>query len=584
MELKWNLSEVYPSTQTLQADISKLEKLGEQIIATKGSLATKQGLLSFYKISEEFALLKDKISSYLFLTKSLDGSNVFALEKLAELENYLQQYGTQTTFAIQEIKKIPNSILLKWASLPEFNNYDNDIKDIVKIKKHTLPESQEKLMIGSSFAISTSEVFDCIDNVEIKYGKTVDEQGKVVKLTNANLHVLATSNIKHVRKSAISKVFKAYKALNQTISANFISHLKYSNFVAKTYKYKNTLHMCLKNDDLPTNLPQIVVKNINGFLPLLHKYYSWRKEFMKLEKFESCDLSCKLFDNSVNPQYTLSQAIELIKKAVKPLGNSYANMLDYAVEHNWIDSIYLPNKDSGAYCLSLYGVHPYILLTYDKTQNSVSTLAHEFGHAMNGYYSHKAQPYSKSDNEIFVAEVASTVNEILLADYFIANAKTNKEKISHITQFLNTFISTVFTQTEYTEFELFAHDCIDKNIPLNYKKLNDYYLSLQKKYCGKDVSVLNLSQYHWSRIPHFYNSFYVFKYVTGFISACAIVSKLKADPEYKDKYIEFLSAGSSKEPCDTLKIAGVDILDNNTYTQAFKLFEHYIRILQNTKE
>ena len=584
MELKWDLSQIYSSSKILQQQMQELKVVGEDILKTKGSLNTKQGLLNFYKLSEKFSKIKDTISSYLFLTKSLDGSNVFALEKLSELENYLQQYSSKSTFALQEIKKIDNKTLLEWSKLPEFSKYDNSLKDIIKIKKHTLPESQEKIMIGSSFAVNTSDVFDCIDNVEIKYGKTKNEEGKVVALTNANLHVLATSHIKDVRKSAISKVFKAYKALNQTISANFISHLKYSSFVAKTYKYKNTLDMCLKGDDLPNNLPQTVVKNINGYLPLLHKYYAWRKDFMNLDKFESCDLSCKLFDNSVSKEYSLEEAIQIIKNATAIIGSDYADMLDFAVENKWIDSRFLPNKDSGAYCLSLYGVHPFILLTYDKTQNSVSTLAHEFGHAMNGYYSHKKQPYTKSDNEIFVAEVASTVNEILLADYFIENAKTNKEKIAHITQFLNTFIATVFTQTEYTEFELFVHDCIDKNIPLNYKKMNDFYFELQKKYCGKNVKVLPLSQYHWSRIPHFYNSFYVFKYVTGFISACAIVNQLKTIAEYKHKYIEFLSAGSSNEPCDILKLANVDILDNKTYTQAFKLFEKYINTLQNTKE
>ena len=241
---------------------------------------------------------------------------------------------------MQEIKKIPNKLLLQWAALVEFANFDNDLKDIIKIKKHTLPEAQEKLMIGSGFAVSTSEVFDCIDNVDIKYGKTKNEQGKVVALTNANLHVLATSNIKDVRKPAISKVFKAYKALNHTIAANFISHLKYSNFVAKTYKYKNTLDMCLKGDDLPNNLPHVVVKNINNYLPLLHRYYAWRKNFMKLDKFESCDLSCKLFDKTINPEYSMQQALEIIKLAVKPLGEDYAKMLDYAAENNWIDSCF----------------------------------------------------------------------------------------------------------------------------------------------------------------------------------------------------------------------------------------------------
>ncbi len=576
MELKWDLTQIYKTRQDFDSDFEKLKKLSDRVLNFRNKLNNKDSLLEYFVLSEEIALIRDKMTSYLFLIKSLDGSDVFALEKLSLVENFFEKQSLKTTFVMQEIKKISNNQLLEWASLPEFAKYNNDLKDIIKIKAHTLPTSQEKLMIGSSYAFSASDVFDCIDNVEINYGKTKDETGKVVKLTNANLHVLATSSNKEVRKNAISKVFKAYKALNQTISANFISHLKYSNFVAKTYKYKNTLDMCLKNDDLPRELPQKVVKYINEYLPLLHKYYLWRKQFMKLEKFESCDLSCNLFSKQIQKEYSLEEGIEIVKESVKPIGEEYAQMVDFAVENKWIDSAFLPNKDSGAYSLSLFGVHPFVLMTYDNTQNSVSTLAHELGHAINGYYTHKSQPYTKSDNPIFVAEVASTVNEILVADYFINNSKTKQEKIANITQFLGTFIATVFTQTEYTEFELFVHNCIDHGTPLNYKSMNDYYLKLQNKYCGKDVSVLPISQYHWSRIPHFYSNFYVFKYVTGFISACAIVQKLKTQKDYNKKYIRFLQAGSSIDPCDILKIADVDILQKATFDESFKLFENYL--------
>lgn len=579
MELKWDLSQIYKTQSDFDKDFDKLKTLSDKILGFKGKLNNKNSLLDYFKLSEEISLIKDKMTSYLFFIKSLDGSDVFALEKLSLMESFFEKQNLKTTFVMQEIKKISNDNLLSWAKLPEFKNYDNELKDIVKIKKHTLSTREEKLMIGSSYAFSASDVFDCIDNVEIDYGKTKDENGKIVKLTNANLHVLATSTNKEVRKNAISKVFKAYKALNQTISANFISHLKYSNFVAKTYKYKNTLDMCLKSDDLPSGLPQKVVKYINQYLPLLHKYYLWRKQFMKLDKFESCDLSCNLFSKHIQREYSLKEGVEIIKQAVKPIGEKYSQMVDYAVENKWIDSVFLPNKDSGAYSLSLFGVHPFVLMTYDNTQNSVSTLAHELGHAINGYYTHNNQPYTKSENPIFVAEVASTVNEILLADYFINNSKTPQEKIAHITQFLSTFIATVFTQTEYTEFELYVHDCVDKGVPINYKTMNNYYLNLQKKYCGKDVSVLALSQYHWSRIPHFYSNFYVFKYVTGFISACAIVQKLKTQKDYNKKYIKFLQAGSSSEPCDILKIADVDILDKRTFDQSFELFENYLNQL-----
>ena len=579
MELTWDLSQLYSSVQELNKDIDSLKNLGSRFFDFKDNLKSKEDLLKYYKLSESFQQLEDKIVSYLFFKKSLDGSDIFAIEKLAELEIYLQELANNTTFITQSIKKIPNKDLKLWSSLPEFADYDLAVLDIIKQKKHTLPEAQEKLMISAGFTVAHGEIFDCLDNVEIKFGKTKDESGKLVELNQSNLYVLSRSNNKQVRKAASQKMRKAYKAVNQTLAANFISHLKYANFEAKAYKYKNTLDMCLTGADLPAGLPQKVVKNVEKFLSLLYKYYAWRKNFMKLEKFESCDLVCQLFDKQTASKYTLQDAINIIKEALKPLGTDYTNMLDTAISQNWIDSRYLKNKDSGAYSADVYAVHPFILLTFDQTANSVSTLAHEFGHAMHSYYSEKSQPYAKHNYEYFVAEVASTVNEILLAEHMIATAKTKEEKIQNITEFLNTFLSTVFTQTQYTEFELFVHDSIDKGVPLSYKKLNDFYLSLMKKYCGKEVSVIKETQYNWSYIPHFYRNFYVFKYVTGFVAACAIVENLKNDPTYINKYIKFLSAGSSQKPCDLLKIADVDILSEKTYQLAMKIFEKYLNLL-----
>ena len=333
--------------------------------------------------------------------------------------------------------------------------------------------------------------------------------------------------------------------------------------------------------DLPRNLPRIVVKNINKYLPNLHRYYSWRKKFMKLDKFESCDLFCNLFKKSITKEFSFEECKNILKEALLPLGHDYIDMIDNAIKNKWIDSRYLPNKQSGAYQLACYGVHPYILLTYDNTFNSVSTFAHEFGHSMHSYYSEKGQPYSKCDYEIFVAEVASTVNEILLSYYMINNAETKEEKINYLAEFLGKFIATVFTQTEYTEFELFVHDKIDKSEPLTYNMLNDYYYGLQKKYCGKDVKVIEDSKYHWSRIPHFYSDFYVFQYATSFLASCAIAEKLLTNKEYNKTYRKFLSAGSSKKPCEILKDAGVDILDIKTYENAFKLFDKYVKELED---
>lgn len=581
MDYQWDLSQIYGNLAELEADEQNLKNIGKQICKCKGTLATRDGLLKYLQLSEKFSFIKDKVTSYLFFLKSLDGSNVFAINKLAQLENYMEKFSVDTTFVSQELKKIDDKHLDDWASEEQFERFDRTLMHIKKAKKHTISASKEKLVIGAAFSASQDELFDCLDNVEIKYGTTKDENGKTVTLTNANLHILATSCNKNVRKSAICKVFKAYKALNQTLSVNYISHLKFGNFIAKTYKYKNTLKKCLDEDELPNNLPQKVVSLTNKFLPLLYSYYAWRKDFMNLETFESCDLSCKLFDQKITDKFELDEAIKIIKLATSSIGSDYGKIIDKATKEGWIDSKAAPNKDSGAYSAALYGIHPFVLLTYDKSAQSVSTLAHELGHAINAYYTHKSMPYIKSDNPIFVAEVASTVNEILLAEYHIEHSKNDREKIANITDFLNTFCATAFTQTEYTEFELFVHECVDKSVALNYKKLNDYYLKLQKKYCGDGVKVLPLSQYHWSRIPHFYSDFYVFKYVTGWVAACAIAHKLKTQEGYNKKYIEFLSAGDKAEPCKLLEIVDIDILNKDTFDSAFALFEKYLQELKS---
>ncbi len=580
-ELTWDLTELYKTHQQVDDDLKIIVGLANNIKATKKSLNSKEGLLNYLKLSEQFSKLMDKLECYLFLSKSLDGSDVYVIEKLSELENFYEKFSDDTTFVMQELKKISSNDLMQWSKLPEFKNYDNFLMDIIKVKKHTLSEKEEKIMSAASFTTCQSEIFDNLDNVELKFGKITDENGNRVELTNANYSKYAKSTNKNVRKSAVKNMLSAYKAVNQTLSTNYLSYVKYKNFVAKTYKYKNTLDMCLQNEDLPNGIPQAVVKNVTEHLTSLHDYYLWRKNFMQLPKFESCDIGCDLFDKSIAKEYTLSEGIDLIKKALSPLGKDYTDMLDYAAKNNWIDSKERPNKDSGAYQLGLYGYHPYILLSYNQSFSSVNTLAHEFGHAMNSYYSENSQPYSKHSNCIFLAEIASTVNEILLSDYNIRHAKTSQEKINYITKFLNNFIGSVFVQTQYTEFELFAHDCIDKGEPLSYKKLNDFYCLLNKKYLGKHVILMPERNYHWSVVPHFYSAFYVYKYVTGFISACAIAQKILADKSYVETYKQFLGLGSSKKPCDALKLAGVDILSKTAYDNAFKIFDSYLQELKN---
>lgn len=581
MELTWDLTKFYKTKADYYKDFEKFKALCATEQNFKGKLGTRQGLLDYYKLQDKIGLMCDKLAMYLHFAGDIDGSDAEILEMQQELDNFLNNYEQSTLFASQEIKKIPASILQAWSREKEFKNYSLTLKHLAENKKHILSEPQEKLLTQMSNVYNADEVFNTLNDVDIKFGKVKDENGNSVEMTHGNMGVLASSYIRSVRKPAEAAMLKPYKDFNQTIAANFISFLKYCHFTATASKYKNTLQAKAKRDYLPETLPSKVVKNVTEYLPLLHKYFSWRKKYMGIKDFEVCDAVCEMYGSNVSPKYTMESCIDTLKEALSPLGQDYTDMLDVAVKDGWIDSIERPNKCSGAYSAEMYSMHPFILFTFDGTADSVSALAHEFGHAMHSYYSCKAQPYATHDYGIFLAEMASTVNEILLAKYQIANAKTKEQKIDNLWRLADGFFGTVFMQTMYTEFELFAHGSVENDIPLTYKKLNDCFDDLHKKYFGKEVKINQYRKYHWCRVPHFYRPFYVYKYATGYIVACAIVQKVLSDPSFANVYkTKFLSAGSRCEPCDVLKDIGIDIMDKNTYKAAFTLLEDVVDQLQ----
>lgn len=578
MECKWNLSQLFESETEFDKSFEKYKEDAKQVLTFKGKLGRAEQVVSYLKLSEKLSIERKRLSAYLFLRQSLNGKDDWANEKSSEFENFCEEFARQKIFVWQELEKNPMKVLESWKKLPEFADYDVWVDDVIKSKKHHIPATQEKLMLGVSAAEASDKLFDVLNDIELKFGKIKNENGKLVKLTHGNYFRYARSQNREIRKQAVSRCNKVYAQFNQTIAVNYVSHLKFAEFYAKTYKYKSTLDHCLEASDLPAKLPQKVVEYVENNLGLLHRYYGWRKRFMHLDKIYRYDLNCDVVPK-VDKYFSLEQAFEIIKQALLPLGEEYVHHLDKAVADGWFDTRIMPAKTSGGYCYDVNGVHPFILTSFNETKECVSTLAHEFGHAMHSFYANKAQPLFKADYGIFVAEIASTVNEVLLAKYFIENAKTKQEKISHISNFLTTFVGTVFTQTKFTEFELFVHDRVHKNLPLTYKNMNEFYVNISNKYFGDSVEHAK-SDVGWSMIPHFYSDFYVFKYVTGFISACAIAEKLLSDKNYVKQYIKFLSGGCSKKPCELLADAGVDILDKKTFDSAFKLFENYLNILE----
>lgn len=574
----WDLTLIYKNHEEYRKDFERLKVLAEENIKYKGRLNNKKDILSSFKLSSEISKLIEKMEVYLYLRKEIDGKDIGALEDLAELENFLVDLSSKTAYESVEMSKLSDEFIDDMINDSAFNDYDLDLVHLKEDKKHILDETRE-IMMGKIASFSGfSDIFEKLDNIELKFEGITLDNGDKVELTNASYHMYSHDESQNVRKQANENIHKGYKNFNLTISENFINFLKYCNSTAEFRNYDGQLNKQLINSHISPQILDTLISEVNNNLTLFYEHVKTLKNVLNLDKFYNCDmyapLKCKF-----NKKYTIEEAEEIVKQAVKPLGVQYSQVVEKLFNSRTIDVYPTENKGGGAFSTSCYDVLPFILLNYTGVYNDISTLAHELGHSMHSYLSSKNQCYNKSGYDIFVAEIASTVNELLLFCYMEKNAKTDEERKMYISNFLGTFYATVFRQTMFTEFEIWAHNSIKNNQVLTYEKLNSKYGELQKKYFGDDVILLENANIEWSRIPHFYRPFYVYKYATGLISACSIVLNIieRGDDYVENYYLKFLSSGSSLEPTDILKLADVDIFNKATYDKAFKFYETYIQ-------
>lgn len=579
----WNLTDIYESWDDALTDFETLKKKYSAFSKFKGELTNKKGLLSYFKANDDFSLLSNRLMAYLHLRLALCGKDKQATELEQKLQYFFNEEEPKLAFIEPELCKNKVRDLKNWKTLPEFEAYTLEIDSILSNKKHSLDEKTNRILSMIPSFNACDEAYDKFESVDVKFGE-IDVEGERVKLTPALYGVLVQHKNQRVRHDAYDAMMKAFADMNYTLSSLYISQTKENDFFVKIGKYKSKLDASCEGIKVNPEIVPTLIKTVQSKLDLFYDFEKVKKQALELDEYFYFDNYVPM--GSSEKKYSFDDAVLLMNNALEKLGAEYGKVTQKAVTENWIDVFEKPAKTTGGFSLGVFGLHPYILLNFAGTYRDVSTLCHEMGHTMHSYLSNKNQPISKSDYSIFVAEVASTVNEILLSMFMLDHAKNKNERLFFVHNFLSDFYATVYRQTMFTEFEHFVITSVENKIPLSAEVLNEKYASLQKQYFGENVKPTEFSKFEWSRIPHFYSPYYVYKYATGFISASIIAKNIYEEkPGYLEKYLKFLSAGASVYPIDLLKSVGVDLTKQETLESAFEVYEKYLEEFKElTKE
>ena len=580
---KWNLEDIYLSNNEFERDINKVYGLLNKIQEYKGKLSlSSQNIYECYKNYEELVEVFDKVYAYGMLRYHQNMADNINIEIYKRVENISTDISMQTAFVVPEITNIDEETIKGFINENnELKRYERILNEILEDKKHILSDKEESLLASLSDIFNAPEnTFDIFTNTEFKYPNIIDEKGKEVELTDGTYSKYIGSNNREVRISAFNSMYSLYKKHINTIAELYLTRVKANTVMSKVRKYKNSLEKAVKNDDSTIKVYDSLIEVVNEKLDINHKYIKLKKKMLEVDKLHIYDMYVNIFKNN-NEEISYEDAKNTVLKGLEVLGEKYINVLKDAFENRWIDVYEETNKMSGAYSLGLYGVHPFILTNFTGTTRDISTIAHELGHSMHSYYSNNEQNVLEANYTIMVAEVASTVNEILLSQYLIDNEKDLKKKAALINERIDDLRATLIRQTMFAEFEKIVHEKIENNQILTSDSLCEIYYELNKKYFGNDAIIDENIKYEWARIPHFYSCFYVYKYATGISAAIAIAKKiLKNENGILEKYIEMLKQGKTKKSVELLKMVDVDLESKEPYQKAFEYYKENIEELE----
>lgn len=567
-QYKWDLSILCKDNQEFYEKISKINDFLPKIKAFEGKLNNKDTILEYLKLDEEYSRYVEPLILYSHLKSSEVLSDNERAEMREKLSHILNNISIETSFVSSELSKLPNELLDDIIYDKRFVDYNRVFEDIKRNKKHTLSKKEEKLLSGMNFLGGFSSNMDMLSDVDFKFGSVKDSNGKSYELNHASYSSLVRNADRKLRKSAMEKMNGKYGEFINTLANNYINDVKADCYFAKVRKYKSALERELNGEEIDKQVYDMLIKQVSGNLELLFSYFDVKKGLLGVNKMYIYDTMADVGKIS-DKKYTYDEAIEIIKKAVSPLGEEYVSLIQRAKDERWIDVYPNVDKNSGAYETAIYDRHPYVMTNFEGDIDSVFTLAHELGHAMHSYFSNKTQSYPKAYYPIFLAEIASTTNEMLLINYLLKSTKDKNQRIALYNKLFDEVKGTIYRQTMFAEFEEKVHKLYEDGESLTKDRLCGMYYVLNKKYFG-EVKLIEQIKFEWARIPHFFNAFYVFKYATGMISAITFTNKILSHEEGAvEKYIKFLSAGCSDNPIKILQSSGVDLLDEQTFTQCF---------------
>ncbi len=576
VQYKWHIDEMYPTKEAFEADIETAKGLMKEIEGYKGRVLESCAVLkNLFVASEKLNRLVENLFTYGHMKKDEDNGLASSQAQFDRAMSLSVEVGSACSFIEPELllaSKEEVMVLVKDEAF--FEQYAFYFEKLYRQKAHKLSEQEEKLLaMNGEIAAAPQTIFGMLNNADLKFPVIKDEEGKDVEITKGNFTTLLKSKDQTVRKNAFEAFYSSFIGVKNTVASTYISSVKKDIFYAKVRNYPSALRWGLDDERIDQSVYENLIAAMHSKMHLMHRYMKLRKKMLGLDEQHIYDVHVPLGveDKQVIPY---EKGVEMVVEGLEALGEDYLGIMKTGLATGWVDVFETPGKTSGAYSWGTYDSKPYILLNYQDTIDYVFTLAHELGHSMHSYLSAKNQPYPCAGYTIFVAEVASTVNEALLMKSLLKKTTGKTARMALINYFMDQFKSTVYRQTMFAEFEKWSHERIESGEALTGEDLSAYYYSLNQLYFGDEVIMDDAIRYEWMRIPHFYNAYYVYKYATGFSAAMAIAERIEKEGEVAvSDYLRFLSSGGSMYPIDLLKIAGVDMTTAQPIQSGLAIFE-----------
>ena len=574
-EYTWDVSAMYASKAAWEADLKEVVTIVSDLAKLEGSvMASAEKLLTALELGARAEQKIDLAFNYAERLFDQDQKNTEHQAMSQKMYGVVTDYQSRTAFVVPEILAADKATLAQYFSeKKELELYRGLVDEILRTKEHVLTAEMEKLVaMTGEMAQTPEQVYSIINNADLIYPEIEDENGEKVRLSHGNFVPFEESGDRRVRKDAFEAFYSIYKQFAGTIAGLYNGQVKQQIFYAKARNYASTLEAAVDANNVPAKVYRNLVETVNANMDKMHRYVKLRKKCLGVDELHMYDVYTPMIADAAK-KVSYDEAKETVLKALAPLGEDYVATVKEGFENRWIDVYENEGKRSGAYSAGAFGTHPYVLLNYNDTLDNMFTLAHEMGHAMHSWYSNANQPYIYSQYKIFVAEVASTCNEILLMEYLLANTTDKKERAYLLNHYLDSFKGTVYRQTMFAEFEMKSNQMAEAGESLNAENLCKLYYGLNQKYFGEDMVSDPQIAYEWARIPHFYYNFYVYQYATSFSAAVAIAHGiLEEGAPAVERYKKFLSGGCSMSPVDLLKQVGINMEEPKPIQDALDVF------------